>query len=104
MTLLKDLIEIPEHSSADDFVVKLTDARTRVVSTLNEYVPTRAVVERMNTALREACSAGQHPGAICVVPADPAAQTVVLDGMQFPEFDSSRIFQLPSAWLRGDAA
>ena len=51
MTLLKDLIEIPEHSSADDFVVKLTDARTRVASTLKEYVPTRAVVERMNTAL-----------------------------------------------------
>ena len=51
MTLLKDLIEIPVNSSADDFVVKLTDARTRVASTLKEYVPTRAVVERMNTAL-----------------------------------------------------
>ena len=60
--------------------------------------------DSLYTALRDACSAGQHPGAICVVPADPAAQTVVLDGMQFPEFDSSRIFQLPSAWLRGDAA
>ena len=51
MTLLKDLIEIPVNSNADDFVVKLTDARTRIASTLKEYVPTRAVVERMNTAL-----------------------------------------------------
>jgi len=51
MTLLKDLIDIPIATGADDFVVKLTDARARAASTLRDYVPTPAVVARMNDAL-----------------------------------------------------
>ena len=51
MTLLKELIEIPEHSGADDFVVKLTEARAHAEVTLNTYVPTPKVLERMETAL-----------------------------------------------------
>jgi hypothetical protein len=51
MTLLKDLIDIPIATGADDFVVKLTDARARAASTLRDYVPTAAVVVRMNDAL-----------------------------------------------------
>jgi hypothetical protein len=51
MTLLKDLIDIPTATGADDFVVKLTDARMRAASTLKDYVPTAAVVVRMNDAL-----------------------------------------------------
>ena len=51
MTLLKDLIDIPIATGADDFVVKLTDARARATSTLRDYVPTPAVVARMNDAL-----------------------------------------------------
>ena len=51
MTLLKDLIDIPIATGADDFVVKLTDARMRAASTLKDYVPTAAVVVRMNDAL-----------------------------------------------------
>jgi hypothetical protein len=50
MTLLKDLIDIPTASGADDFVVKLTDARTRAAETLRDYVPTEAVVGRLNDA------------------------------------------------------
>ena len=51
MTLLKDLIDIPTTTGADDFVVKLTDARTRAAATLADYVPTPAVVGRLNDAL-----------------------------------------------------
>jgi hypothetical protein len=62
MTLLKDLIDIPTTTGADDFVVKLTDARTRAAQTLAEYVPTEAVVAKMNEALGridEACRMGK---------------------------------------------
>jgi hypothetical protein len=51
MTLLKDLIDIPTATGAEDFVVKLTDARARAATTLADYVPTVAVIERMNDAL-----------------------------------------------------
>jgi hypothetical protein len=51
MTLLKDLIDIPTTTGADDFVVKLTDARARAAATLRDYVPTTAVIDRMNDAL-----------------------------------------------------
>jgi hypothetical protein len=51
MTLLKDLIDIPTTSGADDFVVKLTDARARAAATLGDYVPTPAVVAKLNDAL-----------------------------------------------------
>lgn len=51
MTLLKDLIDIPTATGAEDFVVKLTDARARAASTLGDYVPTPAVIGRLNDAL-----------------------------------------------------
>jgi hypothetical protein len=51
MTLLKDLIDIPTATGAEDFVVKLTDARARAAATLSDYVPTPAVVSRLNDAL-----------------------------------------------------
>ena len=51
MTLLKDLIHIPTTRSADDFVVKLTDARAKAAATVAEYVPTPKVVEKLQAAL-----------------------------------------------------
>ena len=44
------------------------------------------------------------PGALCVLPADDAEQSIVLDGHTFPEFDQSRVLPVPSAWLRLTAA
>jgi serine/threonine protein kinase len=55
-------------------------------------------------AVRDACGSGAHPGAICVLPADDAEQSIVLDGMQFPEFAPERIIRVPGAWLRLEAA
>ena len=52
------------------------------------------------TELRDACGSGAHPGALCVLPADDAEQSIVLDGHTFPEFDQSRVLPVPSAWLR----
>jgi len=51
MTLLKDLINIPVATGAEDFVVKLTDARNRAAATLADYVPTKTVIARLNDAL-----------------------------------------------------
>ena len=61
-------------------------------------------LDALYTELRDACGAGAHPGAVCVVPADDAEQTVVLDARQFPEFDGGRIVRVPGAWLRRGAA
>jgi hypothetical protein len=49
--------------------------------------------------LRDACGRGAHPGALCALPADDAEQSVVLDGLQFPEFLPERYIRVPSAWL-----
>ena len=56
------------------------------------------------TELREACGSGAHPGAVCLLPADDAEQSIALDGHSFPEFDPSRIVRVPGAWLRLETA
>ena len=57
-------------------------------------------MQGLYTELRDACGRGAHPGALCVLPADDAEQSIVLDGFNFPEFDPSRILRVPGAWLR----
>lgn len=64
----------------------------------------RYEMQALYTELRDACGSGAHPGALCVLPADDAQQSIVLDGHNFPEFNSSRILRVPSAWLRVAAA
>jgi serine/threonine protein kinase len=64
----------------------------------------RYEMQSLYTELRDACGTGAHPGALCVLPADDAEQSIVLDGQTFPEFDSSRIHRVPGAWLRVTAA
>lgn len=41
MTLIKDLIEIPERVQKGDFVLKLTEGVTRADATLRDYVDPR---------------------------------------------------------------
>jgi hypothetical protein len=60
-------------------------------------------MQSLYTDLRDACGSGAHPGALAVLPADDAAQAIVLDGASFPEFDPSRILTVPGAWLRLEA-
>ena len=40
MTLIKELIEIPEHVEQGDFVLRLSEGVTRAEETLREYVVT----------------------------------------------------------------
>jgi serine/threonine protein kinase len=61
-------------------------------------------LQAIYTQLRDACGTGSHPGAICVVPADPAEESINLDGNHFPEHDPARIVAVPEAWLRLEAA
>jgi len=61
-------------------------------------------MQELYTELRDACGRGAHPGALCVLPADDAEQSIVLDGFNFPEFDPSRILRVPGAWLRLETA
>ena len=61
-------------------------------------------MQGLYTELRDACGRGAHPGALCVLPADDAEQSIVLDGFNFPEFDPSRILRVPGAWLRLETA
>lgn len=50
-TLLKDVIEIPESLSANDFVLKLSDGVSHIKTTLNSYVVTPQLAESFNQAL-----------------------------------------------------
>ena len=51
--LLRDVIEIPEHAGAEDYVLRLTDSvdSDAVAQTLSDYVVTPALVEAFDTAL-----------------------------------------------------
>jgi serine/threonine protein kinase len=61
-------------------------------------------MQELYTVLRDACGSGAHPGALAVLPADDAEQSIVLDGFTFPEFNPSRILRVPGAWLRLETA
>ncbi len=51
--LLRDVIEIPDHVGAEDYVLRLTDSvdDDAVAQTLGDYVVTPALVEAFDTAL-----------------------------------------------------
>jgi hypothetical protein len=51
--LLRDVIDIPEHAGAEDYVLRLTDSvdAAAVERTLSEYVVTQALAEAFDTAL-----------------------------------------------------
>ena len=52
-TLLRDVIEIPEHAGADDYVLRLTEGVSpdRVAQTLRDYVVTDQLAEAFDRAL-----------------------------------------------------
>src|SRR5262245_4784206 len=52
-TLLRDLIDIPDHVGAEDYVLKLTEGvgRSRIEKTIDEYVVTDALAESFDQAL-----------------------------------------------------
>ena len=51
--LLRDVIEIPDHAGAEDYVLRLTDSvdDDAVAQTLSDYVVTPALVDAFDTAL-----------------------------------------------------
>ncbi len=51
--LLRDVIDIPEHAGAEDYVLRLTDSvgAAAVERTLSEYVVTPALADAFDTAL-----------------------------------------------------
>ena len=51
MTLLKDLIHIPERVHQGDFVLKLSDGVAHADQTLRDYVVTPQLVDSFNNAL-----------------------------------------------------
>ncbi|WP_280274518.1 DUF6079 family protein [Nocardia wallacei] len=53
-TLLKDVIEIPEHAGTDDYVLKLTESTgdEHIRTTLDEYVLTPSLEQNLTTALQ----------------------------------------------------
>ncbi|NEQ32659.1 MAG: phage resistance protein [Leptolyngbya sp. SIO4C5] len=51
MTLIKDLIDIPERLQKGDFVLKLTEGVTRPEATLKDYVVTPELKDRFDNAL-----------------------------------------------------
>ena len=51
MTLLKELIDIPEHIDKGQFVLRLTEGVTDPQSTVNLYVPTQQLVRCFDDAL-----------------------------------------------------
>lgn len=67
-TLLRDLIEIPEHARAEDYVLRLTDSvgHDAVARTMDEYVVTDALAQAFDDALdivAEAIGSGVSRGA-----------------------------------------
>ena len=51
MTLLRDVITIPEQVRAGDYVLKLTEGVERLDETLGEYVVTPALARAFDAAL-----------------------------------------------------
>lgn len=51
MTLLKDLINIPERVHQGDFVLKLSEGVTHAEATLRDYVVTPQLVDAFDNAL-----------------------------------------------------
>ena len=51
MTLLKDLINIPERVHQGDFVLKLSEGVTHAEATLRDYVVTPQLVDSFDNAL-----------------------------------------------------
>lgn len=67
-TLLRDVISIPEHTGAEDYVLRLTDSvgQQAVSSTIDSYVVTPALAEAFEAALGlvgEAVTSGVSRGA-----------------------------------------
>src|SRR5262245_53091461 len=52
MTLIKDLIDLPEHVHRGDFVLRLTEGVKKPADTLRDYVVTPQLVECFDDALR----------------------------------------------------
>jgi hypothetical protein len=67
-TLLRDVLDIPEHAGAEDFVLRLTDSvdDAAVARTLDEYVVTPALADAFDRAMAlvaEAITSGYSRGA-----------------------------------------
>ncbi|MDT0212470.1 hypothetical protein Q9R29_01105 [Rothia sp. ARF10] len=67
-TLLRDLIDIPEHARAEDYVLRLTDSvgHDAAARTMDEYVVTDALIQAFDDALGivgEAVGSGVSRGA-----------------------------------------
>src|ERR1700694_1287502 len=58
MTLIKDLISLPEHVHRGDFVLRLTEGVEKPTETLRDYVVTPQLVECFDDALRFINDAG----------------------------------------------
>src|SRR4249919_3363709 len=52
MTLIKDLISLPEHVHRGDFVLRLTEGVEKPAETLRDYVVTPQLVECFDDALK----------------------------------------------------
>jgi hypothetical protein len=66
--LLRDVLDIPEHAGAEDYVLRLTDSiePTEIVHTVDEYVVTPALGDAFDTALglvAESTTSGVSRGA-----------------------------------------
>ena len=52
MTLIKDLIDIPDHVGGGDFVLALAEGVERAEQTVGEYVVTPQIAESFDKALK----------------------------------------------------
>ena len=60
MTLIKDLIDIPDHVDKGQFVLRLTEGVTKPEETVAEYVPTPQLVRCFDDALKQIRDALQN--------------------------------------------
>src|SRR5262249_20796339 len=112
VTLVKDLIEIPEQVHAGDFVLRLAEGVENKTQTLQDYVVTPDLVRRFDDALsvtgstlhgRSSKAASLHVSFGCVKSHFMAVLHLLLqhdpDARAIPELAS--VVEKHSAWLDG---
>ena len=78
MTLIKDLIEIPDHVEKGQFVLRLAEGVTRPEETLHDYVVTpelKACTTMPSASSRAACNQRRARPAICMAASAAARAT-----------------------------
>ena len=78
MTLLRELIDIPEHVQRGDFVLRLSEGVVDPAGTLGEYVVTPELVKCFDQALdfvRDAVARRTSRAAYCTAASAPASRT-----------------------------